>query len=43
MIVADGESPPEPESLKGIAFFGDSAEQAERLAIMYLGEGVPGN
>ena len=43
MIVPDGASPPEPGSLKGLAFFGDTAAEAERLAFAYLGEGVAQN
>jgi len=37
MIVADGESPPEPGSPKGMALFGDTAEEAERLAFYASG------
>jgi hypothetical protein len=40
MLAADGESPPELGSLKGLAFFGHPAGEAERLALAYLGEGV---
>jgi len=40
IVVADRESPPEPDSLKGLAFFADTAEEAERLAVAYLGEDV---
>ena len=39
MIVADGERPPEPGSVKGLVFFGDTPEEAERLAVASLGEG----
>ena len=43
MIVVDDESPSAPGTLKGIAFFGDTAEEAERLAVAYLSEGVAQN
>ncbi len=39
MLVADGVQPPGPDELKGLAFFGDTAEEAERVAKAYLGEG----
>jgi len=39
MIVAEGERPPEPGSVKGLVFFGDTPEEAERLAVASLGEG----
>ena len=39
MIVGDAERPPEPGELKGLCFFADTAEEAERLAMAYLGEG----
>ena len=39
MIVADAETPPEPGELKGLFFFADTAEQADRLALASLGEG----
>ena len=39
MIVTEGESPPEPGTMKGIVFFADTAEEAERLALRHLGEG----
>jgi hypothetical protein len=42
-IVADDAPPPEPGSLNGVTFFGDTAEEAERLAVAYPGEGVPQN
>ncbi len=37
MLVADGVLPPEPGTLKGLAFFGATAEEAEREAKRYLG------
>ncbi len=43
MIVADAEMPPEPGELKGLCFFADTAEEAERLAVAYLGEGAAPN
>jgi hypothetical protein len=39
MIVPEGESPPEPGTMKGVVFFADTAEEAERLALRHLGEG----
>ncbi len=39
MILADAETPPEPGELKGLCFFADTAEEAERLALVALGEG----
>ena len=39
MLVPDVESPPEPGSLKGLVFFGDTPKEAERLAVASLGEG----
>jgi hypothetical protein len=36
MIVADGEPPPEPGNLKGLAFFGATREEAEDSARTYL-------
>ena len=38
MIVADGVLPPEPEELKGIVFFGATAEEVEALAKAYLAQ-----
>jgi hypothetical protein len=43
MILADGEQPPEPGQLKGLAFFGASPEEAERGALAYLGCSEPVN
>ncbi len=40
MIVVDAERPPEPGELKGLCFFADTAKEAERLAVAYLGEGA---
>ncbi len=37
-MVADDAAPPEAGGLKGIAFFCDTVEEAERLALAYLGE-----
>ena len=39
-ILADSDPLPEPDSLRGMAFFGESPEEAERLDLDYLGEGV---
>jgi hypothetical protein len=36
MIVADGVLPPAPGELKGLTFFGDTAEETERVAHAYL-------
>jgi len=43
MLVADEESPPEPDTLKGLAFFGATPEVAEHAAKEYLGCGDPAN
>ncbi len=43
MIVGDEEEPPAPETVKGQVFFAETAEEAERLAVAYLGEGVAQN
>lgn len=43
MILADDVPPPEPGTLKGLAFFGETLEDVERLALEYLGEGVSQN
>jgi hypothetical protein len=43
VIVADDATPPEPGSFKGLSFFADTAEEAERLALANLGEGVAQN
>ena len=43
MIVADAETPPEPGELKGLFFFANTAEEAERLALTALGEGAAPN
>ncbi len=43
LIVADDAPPPEPGHFKGLGFFADTAEEAERLALAYLGEGVAQN
>jgi len=40
MIVADNETPPLPEQLKGLALFGDTPEEAEQQALDYLGMGA---
>jgi len=39
ILVAGGKRPPEPGTMKGVAFFADTAEEAERLARRHLGEG----
>jgi len=43
MIVADDAPRPEPESLTGLAFLGNTAEEAERAAKAYLGCAEPVN
>ena len=43
MLLADEESPPEPGTLKGLAFFGATPEVAEHAAKEYLGCGEPAN
>ncbi len=43
MIVADGVLPPGPDELKGTAIFAETPEEAERLAIAYLGMSNPVN
>ncbi len=42
-IVGDDVLAPEPGELKGVAFFGETPEDAQRLALEYLGEGVSQN
>jgi len=37
MIVDDGAAPPEPGTLKGLAFFGATPDEAEQAAKVYLG------
>ena len=37
MLLADGAPPPEPGSLTGQAFFGETPEEAERAAKAYMG------
>ena len=37
IICPDDEAPPQPGQLKGIAFFGETAEQAEQQALDDLG------
>ncbi len=41
MIVGDDVLPPEPGELKGLAFFGNTPEEAEREAEAYLGMSEP--
>ena len=43
ILVADDAPPPEPGSLTGLAFFGDTPEEAEQAAKAYLGCGEPAN
>ena len=43
MIVADDAPPPEPGSLTGQAFFGETPEEAEQAAKAYLGCAEPAN
>lgn len=43
VIVADGATPPGPDAVKGIGFYADAPEKAERLAKAYLGLSDPAN
>jgi len=43
MIASDDALPPEPGHLKGVTFFGASAEEAEREILAYLGASEPEN
>jgi len=43
MLLADDAPPPEPGSLTGLAFFGETPEDAEQAAKTYLGCGEPAN
>lgn len=43
LICSDDEAPPQSDQLKGITFFGDTAEQAEQQALDYLGMQVGRN
>ncbi len=43
MLVADGVLPPEPGTLKGLAFFAATPDEAEREAKAYLGLSEPQN
>ena len=43
MIVRADELPPEPGGLKGLAFFGETSEEAERKALAYFGHAEPVN
>lgn len=43
MIVPDDATPPEPNEIKGNAFFADTPEEAERLGKRYLGLSEPAN
>jgi hypothetical protein len=43
MIVAENETPPLPDQLKGLALFGDTPGEAEQQALDYLGMGVARN
>ncbi len=43
ILVADGVPSPEPGRLTGLAFFGDTAEEAERMAKAYLERSEPLN
>jgi hypothetical protein len=43
VIVADGVLPPGPDEVKGIGFYADTPEEAEGLALRYLGESVAQN
>ena len=43
MLVADGQAPSEPGTLKGLGFFGDTGEEAEDAAKTHLGRSEPTN
>ncbi len=43
MLVADGVLPPERNTLRGLAFFGATPEEAEREVKAYLGLSWPVN
>ncbi len=43
MLLADEEPPPDPGTVKGLAFFGATPEDAERAAKAYLGYEGPVN
>ena len=42
-LVADGVAPPRPDEVKGLSFFGETADEAERRAKAYLGWSEPVN
>ncbi len=41
MFLAENTLPPEPGSLNGLAFFGETQVEAERVAKAYLGASEP--
>jgi hypothetical protein len=43
MILRDDDPPPRSEELRGMAFFGDTPEEAEQEAMRYLGMDVEQN
>lgn len=43
VFVEDGVPPPGPGTLKGLAFFGTTPDEAERVAKEYLGLSEPAN
>ncbi len=43
MILADDAARPEPGSLTGLAFFGETPEEAEQAVKVYLGCAEPAN
>jgi hypothetical protein len=43
MIAGDTVPPPMPDEVKGLGFFGDTADEAEELAKAYLGKAEPAN
>jgi hypothetical protein len=42
-ILADDAPPPLPEQLKGLTFFGDTAEEAEQQAAAFLAQSASAN
>ena len=43
VILADGGLPPEPDSVRAMAFFGERTEDVRRRALAHFGESVSRN
>ena len=43
MLVADDVPPPDPRTMMGLGFFGETREEAEHAAKTYLGLSAPAN